>query len=123
MKRMKEVITLEVPEPVAARARAVAAQTQRQFEDVLVEWLGQAAMDVSVELLSDEQVLALRDEEMDGAQQAELSELLARQRESQLTVAERKQLDELMSIYRRGMVRKAQAVKVAVQRGLQPPLS
>jgi hypothetical protein len=29
----------------------------------------------------------------------------------------------LMGIYRRGMVRKAQALKVAVDRGLQPPLS
>jgi hypothetical protein len=33
------------------------------------------------------------------------------------------QLDSLMGIYRRGMVRKAQALKVAVDRGLQPPLN
>lgn len=32
-------------------------------------------------------------------------------------------LDELMHLYRRGLVRKAQALKVAVERGLRPPLS
>jgi ribosomal protein S9 len=49
--------------------------------------------------------------------------LLATQREGALTADERGQLDTLMEIYRRGMVRKAQALKVAVARGLQPPLS
>jgi hypothetical protein len=32
-------------------------------------------------------------------------------------------LEDLLQIYRRGMVRKAQAHKVAVERGLQPPRS
>ena len=36
---------------------------------------------------------------------------------------ERARLDALMRSYRRGMVRKAQALKVAVERGLQPPLN
>jgi hypothetical protein len=48
---------------------------------------------------------------------------LARQREGVLTNAERGQLETLMGIYQRGMVRKAQALKVAVDRGLQSPLS
>lgn len=119
---MSEVITLEVPEAVAERARVVAAQTQRPVEDVLLEWLGQTAMDVPVKLLSDAQVLALRDLEMDTEQQETLSILLARQREGQLTVDERRQLDALMTVYRRGMQRKAEAINVAVERGLQPPL-
>ncbi len=107
---MSEVITLEVPEAVAERARAVAAQTQRPVEDVLLEWLGQAAMNVPVELLSDAQVLALRDLAMDTEQQETLSILLARQREGQLTIDERCQLDALMTVYRRGMQRKAEAM-------------
>jgi hypothetical protein len=48
---------------------------------------------------------------------------LARQREGTLNDTERHQLDHLMDVYRRGMVRKAQALKVAVDRGLQQPLS
>lgn len=40
-----------------------------------------------------------------------------------LTADERGQLDTLMGTYRRGMVRKAQALKATVDRGLQPPMS
>jgi hypothetical protein len=120
---MDETITLDLPEPLLESARAVAAQSHRRIEDVLIEWLDRAATDVPVELLSDEQVLACCDLQMEPSQQALLSDLLTRQREGTLTTDERGQLDSLMGIYRRGMVRKAQALKVAVDRGLQPPLS
>lgn len=113
----------DLPDPLVECARAVAVQTHRRIEDVPIEWLDRAATEVSVELLPDEQVLALRDLHMEHGQQASLSDLLARQREGTLTADERGQLDTLMSTYRRGMVRKAQALKVAVDRGLQPPLS
>ncbi len=119
---MSETITLDVPDPLLGYARAVAAQSHRRIEDVLIEWLDRAATDVPVELLADEQVRALRDLQMEASQQAILSDLLARQREGTLTADERDRLDALMGIYRRGMVRKAQALKVAVDRGLQPPL-
>lgn len=59
---------------------------------------------------------------MSQGEQDELSALLARQREGALDDVARRQLDELMAIYRRGMVQKAQALKVAVERGLRPPL-
>ena len=120
---MSELVTLELPEPLVESARAIAARTQRRVEDVLVEWLDRAAAEVPVTLLPDDQVLALRDLEMDATEQAELSELLASQREGQLAGDARVRLDTLLSIYRRGMVRKAEALKVAVERGLQPPLS
>jgi len=93
------------------------------MEDVLLEWLGRAATDTPVDLLPDEQVLALRDQQMSEDQQSELDELLASQREGGLGDASRRRLDELMDLYRRGMTRKAQALKVAVDRTLQPPLS
>ena len=60
---------------------------------------------------------------MENGQQEELSELLARNREGALTDAERDRLDGLMRVYRRGLVRKGQALKTAVARGLKPPLS
>jgi hypothetical protein len=120
---MSELVTLELPEPLVESARAVALRTQRRVEDVLVEWLDRAAAEVPITLLPDEQVLALQDLAMDGGDQSELSELLARQREGQLTGDERTRLDSLLATYRRGMVRKAEALKVAVERGLRPPLS
>jgi predicted transcriptional regulator len=120
---MSETVTLELPDTLAKSVRAVAEQTHRRVEDVLIEWLDRAAAELPIELLPDDEVLALRDMQMDDAQQAALSELLGRQREGELTEDERARLDDLMGIYRRGMVRKAQALKVAVDRGLQRPLS
>ncbi len=119
---MSEIVMLEIPDALAQRARSVAQHTERRVEDVLIEWLDRAATELPVELLPDDQVLALRDIQMDDAQQAELSDLLARQREGQLPNSEHGRLDMLMDSYRRGMVRKAQALKIAVERGLQPPL-
>ena len=119
---MSEIVTLELPEPLARSARAVARQTQRSVESVLLEWLDRAATELPVELLPDDQVLALRDLQLGAEEQAALSELLARQREGILSGVERTQLDNLLALYRHGMARKAQALKVAVDRGLQPPL-
>lgn len=119
---MSQIVTLDLPDDVARRARDVATRTHRRVEDVLLEWLGAAATDTPVDMLPDAEVLALRDQEMSAQQQHELSELLARQREGQLDSDTRHRLEDLVSIYRRGMVRKAQALKVAVDRGLQPPL-
>jgi predicted transcriptional regulator len=120
---MSEVVTLELPDDLVKRARAVAARTNRPFNEVLVEWIDRAGAEPSIELLSDEQVLALCDSELEPAQQEQLSELLAKNREGQVSKAERQQLDELMSTYRRGLLRKAQALRVAVARGLKPRLS
>lgn len=119
---MSERITLDVPDLLLSRARGVASYTSQPLEHVLLTWLQQAAQDVPVEVLSDAQVLELRDRQMDRQQQDRLHDLLARQREQQLTHGERAQLDQLMGMYRYGMLRKAQALSVAVARGLQPPL-
>ena len=119
---MGQTITLDLPPNIARRAAAVARQTNRQVEDVLLEWLGRAATDVPIESLPDDQVLALCALEMSQREQDELSALLARQREGTLDDAARRRLDELMASYRRGMVQKAQALHVAVERGLRPPL-
>ncbi len=101
----------------------VAARTQRRVEDVLAEWLERTAGALPIESLSDEQVLALRDLRLDDAQQAELSDLLERQREDMITGVEHARLAALLELYQQGMLQKARALKVAVARGLQPPLS
>ena len=119
---MGQTITLDLPADVAQRAAAVAQQTHRQVEDVLLEWLGRSATDVPIESLPDDQVLTLCDLEMSRSEQDELSALLDRQREGTLDDAARRRLDTLMATYRRGMVQKAQALHVAVERGLRPPL-
>jgi hypothetical protein len=120
---MSEIITLRIPDRLARDARAVASYTHRQMEDVLLEWMDRAAANPPVESLPDDQVLLLCNLQMNPAQQSELSDLLARNREARLTNADQVRLDGLLNEYRQGMVRKAQALKVAVERGLQPPLS
>ncbi|MBC7880459.1 MAG: hypothetical protein H7Y37_03935 [Anaerolineae bacterium] len=77
---------------------------------------------LSIESLSDQQVLDLADIQMSPDQQLALSKLLDDGREGLLNETTTLQLDQLMQIYRRGLVRKAQALKVAVSRGLRHPL-
>ena len=121
---MTEVVTLELPDTLARRARAEASRTNRRLEEVLLDWLSQAeAVEPPVESLPDDQVLALSNIQMDPPQSEELSELLARNREGLLDEVAYQHLDQLMQIYRAGLVRKAQALKVAVDRGLRPPLN
>jgi hypothetical protein len=119
---MSEKVTVELPEDVARRAHAVAAQTRRPVEEVLVEWINRAATEPPVESLSDEELLALCDAQLDEDHQEELSDLLDRHQEGTLQATEKDRLDELMGLYRRGLVRKAQAVRAAVARGLRPTL-
>ena len=119
---MTESVTLQLPNKLASTARTIARNTKRPLEDVLVEWLDRAVSELPVESLNDEQVLALTQQEMNARQQKQLSILLAKKRESALSDVERQQLHSLMQIYRQGLVRKAEAFKVAVARGLLPPL-
>lgn len=90
---------------------------------MLIAWLARVTDEVPVEDLPDTDVLALRDMQMSDEEQAELSTLLAHQREGALSKNEGDRLDGLMHRYRHGILRKAWAIKVAVNRGLQPPLS
>lgn len=120
---MPERVTLELPSELAERGRAIAARTQRRFEDVLVDWLGRGGTDPDVESLPDDEVLALCNLEMETDRQEQLSDLLDCSREGDLSQVDRFHLEELMREYRAGLVRKAQAVKVAVARGLKPPLT
>ncbi len=119
---MSVVVTLKIPEEVAHQAQAVAANTQRRVEDVLTEWLDRAAAEIPVDQLPDDEVRTLTTMQLSDQQQSELDSLLDQQREGELADDERTRLDALMQIYRRGLVRKAQAIKVAVDRGLVPPL-
>jgi hypothetical protein len=120
---MAEIVTLNLPETLAQRAKEIAAFTHRRLEDVLVEWIDRAITELPLESLPDEQVLALCDMQMESEQQELFSDLLARNQEGQLNDTEVSQLDELMQVYRRGLVRKARALKVAVERGLKPALN
>ena len=120
---MPEIVTLQLPEKLAQRAKEIAALTHRKLEDVLVDFIDQAIAELPMESLPNEQILALCDLQMESQQQEVFSDLLARNQEGQLNEVEAQQFSELMQIYRYGLVRKAKAFKVAVERGLIPSLN
>jgi hypothetical protein len=73
--------------------------------------------------LSDQQVIALTELQMEASQDQRLSQLLQTQQERILTTAEQSELEMLMEIYQAGLLRKAQALNESVKRGLRQPLS
>lgn len=120
---MNEMITLQLPEKVTTIARQVAYRTQRRLEDVLLDWLDRSAEELPLDMLPDDQVLLLANSQLPADEQRELSSLLALNREGALSARQQIRLDQLMQVYRHGLVRKAQAIQVAVERGLLPPLN
>lgn len=68
--------------------------------------------------LSNEEVLALTELQMEPTQDQRLSTMLDRQQAGELTEAERPELLALMQVYQEGLLRKAQALHEAVRRGL-----
>jgi hypothetical protein len=119
---MSQQITIEVSEQVVRQATQVAAQTERSVEEVLASWLESIVTELPVEELSNAEVLALTELQLTNEQQATLSDLLEQNQEGMLEAEGQKQLDELMRLYEHGLLRKSQALRVAVQRELIAPL-
>jgi rhodanese-related sulfurtransferase len=100
--------------------REIAARTGQKEDAVLSELIDQSVSEIPLSALPDREILAIADMMMAEHDQEELADLLDDQREGQLDATKRIRLDELMQVYCRGMVRKSEALKVAVQRGLHP---
>jgi len=116
---MGQSITLELPDDLSRMVQDEARRTKRSIEDVLTGWLDQVAHDAPLESLPDAQILALCDLELDADMQGDLSELLTKQREGQLGRLDGQRLDRIMMRYRKGLLRKARAWKIAADRGLR----
>ncbi|MEM9948676.1 MAG: hypothetical protein AAF810_21785 [Cyanobacteria bacterium P01_D01_bin.36] len=120
---MVRSISLDIPDSIVQQAQQLASQNQQRLEDILLEWLTHSFTEHPVETLPDSQILALCNMQLDELQQEALDTLLEKQREDELTLADSQELKFLMKLYRRGLLRKAKALKVAVERGLVSPLS
>lgn len=119
---MSQQITIQVSDQVVRQAAQVAAQTERSVEEVLASWLEAVITELPVEELPDAELLALTELRFTDEQQATLSDLLAQNREGTLDAEGQRQLDELMRLYEHGLLRKSQALRIAVQRGIMSPL-
>lgn len=128
---MSTQITITLPDDVYQRAELFAKLANRDLASILADTIQLSIPPVSPEAanlepvseLSDEQVMALTQLQMEPEQDARLSDLLDRQQSGILTDTERLELQTLMQIYQEGLLRKATALSEAVKRGLMKPLS
>jgi len=126
---MTEQITVTLPTAVFQRAQVLAERAGRPVNDLLAETIELSLRPLGVEedvrplaAWSDEEVLAGASAEMPQQLDHRLSELLHRQQAGALADVERSELQGLMECYQRGLLRKAQALREAVRRGLMGPL-
>jgi hypothetical protein len=128
---MSTQVTITLPDDVYQRAKNFARLANRDIGSVLADTIQSSIPTVredsinltSVSDLTDEQVMALTELQMEPHQDLRLSELLDRQQAGIITADERTELQNLMQIYQEGMVRKSSALVEAVQRGLTKPLN
>jgi hypothetical protein len=124
-------VTLNLPEDLYQRAANFANLLGKDVMEVLVDTLTlslapigtQSGVMPAVTTLSDQNVLALSESRLQPKDDQRLSELLSKQQEGLLTQDEQSELLGLMQIYQEGLLRKAQALRESVQRGLREPLS
>jgi hypothetical protein len=124
-------VTINLPDDVYHRAERFAHLANRDLSSILADTLIHSLPPISTENdkippiseLSDQQVMALTQLEMEPAQDGRLSDLLDKQQAGTLSSAEPQELSSLMQIYREGLLRKATALAEAVKRGLMEPLN
>jgi hypothetical protein len=128
---MSTQITITLPDEIYQRAERFARLANRDLASVVADTIKLSIPPISpeaaalepVSVLSNEQVLALTQLQMEQEQDARLSDLLDRQQSGILTEIEGIELQTLMQIYQEGLLRKATALSEAVKRGLMEPLS
>lgn len=128
---MGTTIVLDLPSELVERAEYLARLTQRDVGNVLADRLAfllppLATLSASdyppVGNLSDGEILALAESQMDALQNDRMRHLQARRESQSLSVDEQIELLSLWQIYEIGSLRKAQALAEAVRRGLRSPL-
>ena len=118
-------ITVDLPSKIYDEAERLANQTGQELEDILL-----AALEISLptltdqlaseslESLSDDKLLELVNSQMSEHQNARMSELLAKQQDTQLDPFENRELAFLVYVYEEGSLRKIKAMTEAVKRGI-----
>ena len=128
---MSTQVTITLPDEVYRRVERLAQLTSRNIADVLSDTIKLSIPELSLQTeiiesvarLSDDRVIALTQLQLEPEQDERLSELLDRQQEGIITETEQIELSNLMQIYQEGLLRKATALKEAVQRRLMEPLN
>ena len=127
---MSTQVTLTLPDEVYQKAERLARLISCEVTEILTRTLtiSLPPFDTSSEELtpvadlSNEDLLALTQLQLPPSQDRKLSLLLDKQQADKLSAAEQAELFALMQRYQAGLLRKAQALREAVQRGLREPL-
>ena len=127
---MSTRVVLTLPDEVYQRAERLAQLTGRAVADALADALALflppfnplSTLGKPVIELTDEEVLILTELQMTPAQDETLSALLHSQQAGEISDTERAELCALLQLYQEGLLRKAQALREAVRRGLHEPL-
>lgn len=108
----------------------MAQLTRRDVATVMADTLSLSLPQLNVAVtptavadLSNQEVLALADLQMDAVDDEKLSHLLDKQQAGTLTEAERLELIRLMQLYQSSLLQKAEGLAEAVQRGLREPMA
>lgn len=128
---MSTQITITLSDEVYQRAERFARLANRDLASVLADTIQLSIPPIRADVLdlepvsslSDDQVLALTELQMEPNQDARLSELLDHQQAGLISEDERLELQTLMQIYQEGLLRKATALSEAVKRRLIEPLN
>lgn len=120
---MNQEITLTIPENTWLYAKAVANRSKQKIEDVLINLIEKGSSEVNLEKLSDSEILALTKMSISTQKQERLSDLLFKNRESKLNKKEQEELDLMVEICELNNLKKAEAIQIAVKRGLIKSLS
>jgi hypothetical protein len=124
---MTTQITITLPDEIYQRAERFALLANRDLNSVIADTIGSSLSSMRshfdslepIESLSNSQVLALSNLQMDPGQDLRLSELLEKQRERELNANEPQELETLMQIYREALLRKTAALVETVKRGIR----
>jgi hypothetical protein len=127
---MSTQILVDLPDDTYKRVVSIARLTGRAVEEIIATTVTLSldpidtisTDETSIETLSDHEVLALTEFQMDTVQDQRLSGLLNKQQAGTLTQDENAELLALMQTYQTGLLRKAQALAEAVRRGLRSGL-
>jgi hypothetical protein len=123
-------VTINLPDEVYQRADRFARLANRDLASIITDAFVSSLPPISSKIdtlqpvgqMSDPAVLELANSSMPEPQDDRLSELLAKQREGELTLEEPQELESLMQIYNEGWLRKTAGLVEAVKRGLMEPL-
>lgn len=128
---MSTQVRITLHDEVYRRAKRLAQMSNRNIEDILTQAIEFSLSPVGaatdnykpVSKLSDGEVLELSEMQTEAKQDRRFSRLLDKQQAGKLSKSEESELLARMQNYQEKLLRKAQALREAVRRGLREPLT